>query len=226
MEEVSVQQNQQLNDELLSVQQEVPEGPRRNSKQSLIDKILEISEKENIPLEHSNTKLKRMSKQQLVELCADMVEKGVRNKIARSVGAPDSSDAAIALSALRMVHDMAALAAEKGGNSVLEDYGYEVTGFTQALKEPAISTAVDQCLEEIAQDSEILEHIKSPYTRLAIAWGGALVFSCKRKRINAPRLAPRPARAQTAVRGRSSGRTQNGQEHDDHPPPKTDVKIV
>ena len=47
--------------------------PKRNSKQSLIEKILELSEQEGIPLEHSNTKLKRMNKSHLTNLCADLV---------------------------------------------------------------------------------------------------------------------------------------------------------
>ena len=50
--------NEALNEELLEAEETVeqPEqAPRRNSKQSLIDKILELSERDNIPLEHSNT---------------------------------------------------------------------------------------------------------------------------------------------------------------------------
>ena len=230
MEALDEKQTQQLNNELLEVEKPAADEPRRNSKQSLIEKIIEISEKEGIPLQQSNTKLKRMSKAQLVDLCAEMVEKGVRKKIARTVNAPDGSDSAIALGALRMIHDMCALGAEKGGNAVLEDYGYEVTGFVESLKEPNVSQAVDQCLEEIAQDSEILEHVKSPYTRLAIAWGGALVFSCKRKKTvrfqNAAQLGPRTTRPQAAIRRRSRGRPQNGKVDDDHAPAEPDVKVV
>ena len=76
------QEAEALKDELLEARDfssEQKAEPRRNSKQALIDKILEISE---IPLEHSNTKLKRMNKQQL----ADMIEKGMKRKMARTIG--------------------------------------------------------------------------------------------------------------------------------------------
>merc|ERR1711964_537710 len=65
----------------------------------LIEKITEISERDGIPLEYRMgikrcpliSALKRMDKQQLTALYAEMVEK-VRKKRARSVGAADGSD--------------------------------------------------------------------------------------------------------------------------------------
>ena len=175
----------ELNNELLVDQADTPPlEAKRNSKQSIINKIVEISEANDIPLEHSNTKLKRMSKSELADLCAELIEKSVRKQVARKVGCPegDCSDQTIALNALRMVHDMVANLCEKGGNAVLDKYDYEIAGFTETLQEPNTSNAINGCLEEISRESEILEHIKSPYTRLAIAWGGALAFSIRKKR--------------------------------------------
>ena len=64
-----------LRDELLEASVPVAdtkaEPPKRNSKQGLIDKIVELSEKEGIPLEYSNTSLKRMNKKQLSSLLAE-----------------------------------------------------------------------------------------------------------------------------------------------------------
>mgnify|MGYP001034774379 CR=1 FL=1 len=57
----------------------------------------------------------------------------------------------------------------------------EICGFTEALKDPNVDEAVDSCLAEIAAESDIMQYIESPYTRLAIAWSGALVTSIKRK---------------------------------------------
>ena len=63
-----------LNDELLKAsdecktEQEIPQ--KVNSKQGLIDKIVKISQDQNIPLEHSMTKLKRMAKKDLARLLA------------------------------------------------------------------------------------------------------------------------------------------------------------
>ena len=58
---------------------------------------------------------------------------------------------------------------------MLPRYGYEIHGFTQALKDPNVDEAVTQCLAEIARESDVMQYIESPYVRLAIAWGGALV---------------------------------------------------
>ena len=218
-------ENEVLNDELLEA--DVPQitestGPKRNSKQSLIDTILQISEREGIPLEHANTKLKRMNKQQLGELCANMLEQGIRKKMARTVNAPDDSEASIALGALRMLHDVCAVAAEKSANIVLDDYGYSIEGFTDNLKEPAVSKAVDMCLEQIARENtELLEYVKSPYTRLMIAWGGAMAFSCHKVQKDVTIVERRPARVESSVRGRCGGRPTHGQVYPSNPPAAT-----
>ena len=180
------QEAEALKDELLEARDfssEQKAEPRRNSKQALIDKIIEISERDNIPLEHSNTKLKRMNKQQLAELCADMIEKGMKKKMARTIGVDeDADDRCMALGALRMIHDVCAVATERVGDSMLDDYGYTIEGFSQGLKEPTVSTAIDSCLQEIAEENaELLEYVKSPYTRLLIAWGGCLDFLLSQK---------------------------------------------
>ena len=211
-----------LNNELLAA--DIPEvqdsdGPKRNSKQALIEKIVELSERDGIPLEYSNTKLKRMNKQQLSQLCADMIEQGIRKKMARTVGAPDDSDASIALGALRMLHDVCAVGVEKGANSVLDDYGYSIDGFSENLKEPNVSKAIDVCLEEIARENtELLEYVKSPYTRLMIAWGGAMAFSCRKVQKHVTHVESRQARAKSAVRVRGGRGAQNGKVHSSDPP--------
>ena len=200
--------NEALNEELLEAEETVeqPEqAPRRNSKQSLIDKILELSERDNIPLEHSNTKLKRMNKQQLAQLCADMIEKGLRKKMAQTVGASDDSERSICLGALRMLHDVCAVGVEKASDHFLGDYGYTVEGFSGNLKEPTVSKSIDLCLEEIARENtELLEYIQSPYTRLMIAWGGAMAFSCRKqqRRSNVTDLGPRPPQRKNPIRMR------------------------
>ena len=208
--------NERLNDELLEADEGSvePELPKRNSKQHLIDKIVEISERDNIPLEYSNTRLKRMNKQQLGKLCAGMIETGMRKKLAHTVGAgDDTSEQAIALGALRMLHDVCAVGVEKASDHLLNDYGYTVEGFSANLKEPTVSKSIDMCLEEIARDNtELLEYIQSPYTRLMIAWGGAMAFSCRRQQrtIDAADLGPRAPRSKSALRVRRRRRPEDG----------------
>ena len=224
---------QQLNDELLesAEPESEPEPPKRNTKQALIDKILELSSKENIPLQISNTKLKRMNKQQLAELCGDLIEQGMKKRMAESVGVDRecADDRTIALGALRMLHDVCAMGVEKGSNSFLEPRGYTVNGFCEGLKEPTVSLQVDQCLQEIAdENTEILEYVKSPYTRLMLCWGGALALNCrpcKKRKTNVADLESGRSRKQGSLRSRRGGRPANGKEHVDLPPPAT-VKEV
>ena len=110
--------DQKLNNELLKSgpsDDEKKEKPRkRNSKDELIDKIVQVAEHNNITLPHSDTRLKRMTKQQLTELLAELVEKAMRDEMARQVGAkPGAADSVIALGALRMVHDICAKGTEQ-----------------------------------------------------------------------------------------------------------------
>ena len=170
-----------LNNELLKKDDEKKQTVKRNSKQELINKIVMVAEQNELPLELSDTKLQRLTKQQLNELLAETVEKAMRNEMARQVGArPGAADSVIALGALRMVHDIAART-EKCINIWLPDYGYEVDGFADSLQEPSVRQATDACLAEIAQDSDILQYVQSPWSRLAIAWGRTRHFYSEKK---------------------------------------------
>ena len=200
-----------LNDELLkATEQDVEtaeDQPKRNSKDELIGKIISVCADHNLELEHSNSKLRRMTKDQLCKILAEKIEKGVRCQMAAQVGAKAGSpDSVIALGALKMIHNIAAGTAEKGLNVVLPRYGYEIHGFRDSLKDPAVDEAVNQCLMEIAAESDVLKHIESPYVRLAIAWGGALVTSIRKAtppiNRNVTTMGSRPARFQDPVQPR------------------------
>jgi len=195
------------NDDLLIEEKSetAPEKQKRNSKAELINRIVELSDKNNIELEYSDTKLKRMNKTQLQQILADQMEKIMKAEVAETVGANrNASEQVVAMHALRMMHDIAAKGFEVGGNRFANQYGYDITGFSDNLKEPIVSEAVNQCLEEIAlENADILEYVKSPYARLALAWAGCLATCAKRKRPNtinniernskdARRMEPRP----------------------------------
>ena len=176
-----------LNDELLAATAPPPQPEeketKRNTKRELIEKILKTAESNGVTIEQSDTKLKRMSKTQLNQLLAKVVEDAMRNQMADQVGAKrGASERVIALGALRMVHNMVATGAEKGLNTVLPKYGYEVDGFAAALNQDPVREAVDQCLEEIAAETDVLQYIESPYARLGLAWGGALIGTVRAKR--------------------------------------------
>ena len=115
-----------------------------------------------------------------------------------------------------MLHDVCAVGVEKASDAFLGDYGYTVQGFSGNLKEPTVSRSIDMCLEEIARENtELLEYIQSPYTRLMIAWGGAMAFSCRKQQRtrDAPDLEPRAARSKGAVRMRRRGGPTDGKVH-------------
>ena len=225
----------ELNDALLKATEEdveqAEDQPKRNSKDDLISKIIGCCADSGLELEHSNTKLRRMTKDQLCKILAEKIEKGVKSQMAAQVGAkPGALDSVIALGALKMMHNICASTAERGLNVILPRYGYEIVGFREGLKDPAVDEAVNQCLTEIAAESDILQHIKSPYVRLAIAWGGALVTSIKRCPLpinrDASPMESRPPRPQGAVQSRLSRRPPPRQEYRLQPPSSDDENKV
>ena len=163
-----------------------------------------------------------MTKDQLCKILATKIEAGVKGQMAAQVGAKaNAPDSVIALGALKMMHNICANTAERGLNIVLPKYGYRLDGFTKSLKDPAVNEAVEQCLAEIAAESDVLKHIESPYVRLAIAWGGALVTSVRqvdrktdtivKYRYHAAPMGPKPPRAQAADQHSAGGRAEDRQ---------------
>ena len=213
---------QKLNEELLKKPRQNPdEPPKRNTKEALIDRITQIADENNLEITVSNTKLKRMSKPALQKLLGEMLNDCMKKQMAESVKAPGTSDNVIALATLRMMHDMCVMGVEKGLNGYLPRYGYQVDGFSESMKNPMVSKCVDDCLREIAAESDVLQYIESPYARLGIAWSTAL-FTCIRRapparnnyprnynnNYGAPRMEPRQNPQQNPVRPRADGRSQ------------------
>jgi hypothetical protein len=206
-----------LNDELLEAKSadEKSDEPKRNTKESLIDRILSICEEHNLELTVSNTKLKRMSKTALQKLLAELVEDLVKRQMAEAVKAPSPDQNVVALHTLRMLHDMCVIGFEGGLNRYLPPYGYEVDGFSQRLKEPSVSKCIDECLAEIAAEHDVLQYIQSPYARLGLAWTTGLMMSIRRSRpINyqnynqqlngITRMGPKPSPQKNTLRPRAN----------------------
>ena len=221
-----------LNNELLSSPKKTNEDDKakRNSKSALIEKILQVTEKYGLELDHSDTKLKRMNKSQLTQVLAGVIEESVKIDMCKQVGCePGASPKVLGLAALRMMHDICATGFEKGAQHVLPQYGYELDGFADTLKSPTVSQAIDQCLTEIAAESpEILQYFESPYARLALSWSGALLTCVKKTgfRTNASALGPRYAGGGGAVRDRLRGGPPDREEHRYQPSPLPDVLKV
>ena len=223
----------QLNDSLLAPDKPKGDDAKRNTKEWLIDRILSVADENGLELTYSNTKLKRMSKKELNQLLGQLMEQVVKQNMARAVGSTDTDDRSIALGTLRMCHDMMAMAAENGLNTVLPGYGYQVSGFTESLQHPTVSKCVDECLSEIAATTDILEYIESPYARLGIAWAGALATSIKpyrkieyKQNVGATNLGPQPANRAQALQHRPGRRPQAGKVNRPARPDPQNVKRV
>ena len=225
---------EELREELLHEEpdekQEV--APKKNTKQALLDQIYKISERDGLPLNYTNSKLKRMSKSQLGRVLAELIEEGMKRKMAEQVGCDKhADDRTIALGALRMLHDVVTVGVEKGGNMLLEPRGYKIEGFSDSLKEPQVSSVIDSCLAEIAEENtELLEYIQSPYARLGIAWCGSLAFCIRKKtqqniKYNATTMESKPIRRPPAM-GRGDSRRAPPRKIDPDPPSNKEVKAV
>ena len=109
----------ELNDALLAPPEEKVET-KRNSKDDLVAKIIKCCEDGDLELPYSDSKLKRMTKTQLLKLLAECIEEKLRNDMAEQVGAKKGSgDRVIALGALKMIHGIAANGTEKALNIFL-----------------------------------------------------------------------------------------------------------
>ena len=221
-----------LNNELLNAgsPKKKDESVKRNSKTALIEKIVQVSEKYNLELEYSDTKLKRMNKDKLTKVLAEVIEESVKIDMCKQVGCePGASPKVLGLAALRMMHDICATGFEKGAQQVLPQYGYDIEGFSDTLKEPMVSQAIDQCLTEIAAESpEILQYFESPYARLALSWSGALL-TCVKKRTyntNASALQPGNPGRRGAFRNRMRGGPPDREEYSDQSPAVPNVVSV
>ena len=110
----------------------------------------------------------------------------------------------MSIGALRMIHNIMAKSVENTVNGAIGymNAPYEMNSFSENLV--SCQDEIDQCLMEICQmNPEIIEHFKSPYSRLGIVWLTAGLQSIRKKspvniNRNAPRLQPQqPERVYT-----------------------------
>ena len=224
-----------LNDELLKPTA-TTEEPKRNSKEWLINKIVQLCEEANLELTMSNTKLRRMGKEKLMKLLGELTEEAIKTQMARQLNVNSTDDKVMAVATLRMLHDVMANGCEMTLNRVLPKYGYEMQGFTNGLKEPTTSKVVDQCLQEIAAESDILQYVESPYSRLALCWGTAMMGSIRsrppsrvnynRKYKNASNMGPRKDHQENTVQFGAGRGAPPGKVYRSSGPPTTNVREV
>ena len=70
-------------------EEEKPKEPKRNSKDELIQKIIQLADETGEPLKESNSQLRRMSKKALTEKLAVYVEKRIEFEAQKCPGRLD-----------------------------------------------------------------------------------------------------------------------------------------
>jgi len=212
-----------LNQELLQATEEPkpakPQTPKRNSNQALRANILKVVEQYQLDFPFSDTKLKRMNKEQLTKLLAEVMEESVKQDMAKQVGVdPRAPQAVVSLGALRMVHNIMARSAEQGWNQWgAPPTGYQIEGFADSLAHPEVAKTVDECLMEIANENpEVLQYFESPYARLALIWAGVLSTTIRKRDVREIRR--RNHQRQAARGAGGGGREEKREERGPHEP--------
>jgi hypothetical protein len=212
-----------LANQLLSAEDPKPIGPpKRNSKDSIRANILKVVDKYELELQYSDTKLKRMNKEQLTRVLAEVMEESVKIDMAKSVGVdPRAGGKVVTLGALRMIHNICATGFEKGFNAFAPDLcDMEVEGFSDSLRHPDVQGTVDECLAEIAAENpEVLEYFDSPYARLALVWVGVLSTTIKKaQQKNVQHMEPRMRQRAPPTRVSRGGGPSERKEHGHNEP--------
>ena len=177
---------EELLDSLNPTENTAEKTTKRGSKNDLIEKIHKVCDENDIICEYSTTQLKRSTKTKLAEILAELIEKAMEQKIREQIkvksiegATPEQNQQLVALGTLRLLHDSLARATEVGVDRFTN---YELSGFTQSMKEPTISEQIDDCLMEIAEEyTDVVEMISSPYTKLALIWSTSAAATAKRK---------------------------------------------
>ena len=194
-----------MSNELLAADKpQSPKKPKRNGKDAIRANILKVVEKYDLELGYSDTKLKRMNKEQLTKVLAEVMEESVKIDMAKSVGVdPRAGGKVVTLGALRMLHNICATGFEKGFNAFGPDLvGLRCDGFAASLRHPDVQHTVDECLTEIAAENpEVLEYFDSPYSRLALVWVGVISTTLTKAR-NVQPMEPRNDPRQAPMRPR------------------------
>ena len=169
----------------------VPEEPstkevRRNTKKDIIQRIKDLCKQHGIPLEESDTTLARSSKRQLNQLLAQKTEALVERKMKDQVKASttienESVKEMMAVATLCYGLNTLNRVLDRTANVVLPRVGYELDGFMQKFEDPRTQAEVKQILTLLVREHpEMLEHIASPYLRLALVYIGCVSMSLRK----------------------------------------------
>jgi hypothetical protein len=222
-----------LNSELLASDSDDDKEKRKTkqgTKDDLITKINKVVDEYNIDFEHSQTRLRRMTKTELTKVLAFCMEQCVKQDMAKAAGCdPRAGGKVITLNALRMLHNLCATGFEQIGNRFVGPYvDMEIEGFAKTLQHPDVQPSIDECLTEIAAENpEVLEYFDSPYSRLMLVWSGVLMTCIKKRNKNinndASHVEFKTNRKANSGSRRADWGSSLREEHRVHPPLVSDV---
>ena len=181
-----MEQSQLINELVESAEPKVekPSSPKRNSKHEIIEKILQLAEEINEPVLESNTALRRMTKAQLTDKLAGLVEKRIEFEASKILGLDKEqakSPVVVNMAALRMVHSICVNSTEKFIDSTSGSHGYTVNGFSQRMRDSQEN--IDAILLEISEQyPDVIEKFSSPWVRLGLLWGSNVMLTIRKKK--------------------------------------------
>ena len=124
-----------------------------------------------------------MSKVDLTKKLAELIQTRVDKQVDEQLGCEQSSsDLVRGLSFLRMMHDTLVMAGEKIGDPILSSkFGVSIKGYSRALQSEPMSTELNNCLREICAETDVLQYVESPYTRLFLLHIGCISSVLQKK---------------------------------------------
>ena len=195
MENFSELNDSELREELVQAAQEEekqvihsPKTERKTTKKAIIEKIFKCYEDRGLVCPDPESKLKRMSKNELMEYLASVISQAMQEKITSKLSGgnlsvpEDASDTdrqrLMAGSFLLMAHKILTQGVEK----LVPAYTpYEVDGFSSQFEEPEVRDALQECLLEIGEELDVIQYVDSPYSKLGLLWCSGVFKTLRHK---------------------------------------------
>ena len=216
----------QEDDEKVATETASNKEPRRNTKKSIIAKIKQVCEEHNLPLEESDTTLLRSSKTQLQRLLAKKTEELIQKKLKHSVMKDHTEEKEnmremMCVATLNYGLQTLNKIIDRTANAVLPRAGYRLDHFEERFMEPRTQQEIVEILKMIVHENpDMVEHIASPYLRLAIVYVGCVSMSLQKvdPKIKHGTLRRRPDPQVQPVRDPNGGQPPAGKELHGKPP--------
>ena len=165
-----------------------PKGDRerKNTKAEIIKKIYQCFDDRGLICPHPPSKLKRMSKNELLEYLGETISVAMTDKINQRLGCENIPDQAsdadrqrlMAASFLTMVHNVLT----KGAERCVESYSqYTLEGLSATFEEPRNKQILEETLMEIAAEYDVIQYIDSPWSKLGLLWSTDVITTLRKK---------------------------------------------